>query len=286
MLKSVLEHIYHLAVRYSRSFNSGFKSLYGVQSMLTAHYPASNNYWKSAISTIEDVNIFPRQLLNLVQRSETFLIQEDLLDNPTLLGCPKRELSLGTVTDAFDLFGSDKSKTGLSLVYKHLLSSLPAGSSLLEIGIGTNNPKLVSSMGKNGKPGASLLAYELVLKDSFIYGVDIDPNIMVSTNWIKTAVADQMSLPTLMNLPSVFGVEKFDLIIDDGLHSPRANLNSLIFALKFSKPGGLIWIEDIPLRSLEIWWVVKALLQDHSSFFEIIKINENGFGVIIKTPDL
>jgi hypothetical protein len=87
----------------------------------------------------------------------------------------------------------------------------------------------------------------------------------------------------LLALPGIFGVENFDLIIDDGLHSPQANLNSLLFAMKFSKPGGLIWIEDIPLRSLEIWYLVKRLTRDHYAFFEIVKINENGFGVLIRT---
>jgi hypothetical protein len=251
--------------------------------MLRAHYPASDNFWKDPISTIEDVNNFPRQLLNLQANSENFVSVDQLSQFKQFLGANKREMSFHTVSNAFNSFGTDKSRTGLTSVYQILLASLPPHSNLLEIGIGTNNPRLISSMGKHGKPGASLLAYNNLINDCKIFGVDIDPDIIFNFSSIKTTVADQKSLPSLMSLPNKFGVDSFDLIIDDGLHSPSANLNSLAFGLKHCRPGGLIWIEDIPHRSLEIWFLVKNLIQRDCSFFEVIRINENGFGVLIKT---
>ena len=277
-----MQHIVQLCKEYLRSTKSGFRSLYSVQKMLSAHYPASDNFWKNAISTIDDVNAFPKQLLALTPQPDTYITCDELFDFlPILGGGPN--ISLDLVNNAFNKFGSDKAKTGLSPVYQILLGALTHKSSLLEIGIGTNNPNLISSMGKKGIPGASLLAYEHILQNSLIFGADIDPDIMFSTKSIKTTVVDQTSLSTLLALPGIFGVENFDLIIDDGLHSPQANLNSLLFAMKFSKPGGLIWIEDIPRRSLEIWYLVKRLTKDHYAFFEIVKINENGFGVLIRT---
>jgi hypothetical protein len=231
--------------------------------------------------TIDDVNAFPRQLLDLTPYPDTYITCVELFDSlPILGGGPN--ISLNLVNNAFNKFGSDKAITGLSPVYQILLGAMTNESNLLEIGIGTNDPNLISSMGKKGIPGASLLAYEHILQNSLIFGADIDPNIMFSTKFIKTTVADQTSLNSLLALPEIFGVDSFDLIIDDGLHSPQANLNSLLFAMRFSKPGGLIWIEDIPRRSLEIWYLVKKLTQERYAFFEIVKINENGFGVLIK----
>lgn len=283
MIKSVLDRCAGHFLNLRRSFGSGFRSLYSVQLMLRAHYPASDNFWKNPLSTIEDVNNFPRQLLDLQPDLETFLTCEQLMQYKTVLGADKREISLEQISSTFNGFGSDKSESGLTPLYQILLGSLPDDANLLEIGIGTNNPGLISSMGKYGKPGASLFAYNELVDDCNIFGVDIDPNIIFSFGSIKTTVADQTLPSSLMGLPAKFDVDSFDLIIDDGLHSPGANLNSLAFALKYCKPGGLIWIEDIPQRSLEIWWLVKKLVGHGCSFFEVVRINNNGFGVLVKT---
>ena len=49
---------------------------------------------------------------------------------------------------------------------------------LLEIGLGTNNPKIVSSMGLKGKPGASIRAFKEIYINASIYGADVDENIL------------------------------------------------------------------------------------------------------------
>ncbi len=55
----------------------------------------------------------------------------------------------------------------------------------------------------------------------------------------------------------------FDLVIDDGLHSPNANIiATILFALKILRPPGFFVVEDIPLRSMPVWQVVAALLPD------------------------
>ena len=53
---------------------------------------------------------------------------------------------------------------------------------------------------------------------------------------------------------------KFDLIIDDGLHSPNANIASLIFACNSLRQGGWFVVEDISLAALPVWHVVSTLL--------------------------
>ena len=57
------------------------------------------------------------------------------------------------------------------------------------------------------------------------------------------------------------GEDRFDLIVDDGLHSVQANLNSLMFAIKYLKADGICIIEDIPERSLSAWMPVLHLLK-------------------------
>jgi hypothetical protein len=49
---------------------------------------------------------------------------------------------------------------------------------VFECGIGTNNPNLASSMGVNGKPGASLRAWRDYFPHATIYGADIDRDIL------------------------------------------------------------------------------------------------------------
>ena len=87
--------------------------------MLKAHYPASDNFWREPMQTIEDVNIFPRQLLNLNPDPQTWITCDSLLDYLPVLSAPKRNISLELITKAFNDFGSDKGKTGLAPIYSY-----------------------------------------------------------------------------------------------------------------------------------------------------------------------
>jgi hypothetical protein len=80
----------------------------------------------------------------------------------------------------------------------------------------------MSTMGKRGKPGASLRAFRDFL-------------------------------------PNAVGRD-FDLVIDDGLHSPNANIAVLSFGLSRLKPGGWLVVEDIGHAALPLWEVVAHLL--------------------------
>lgn len=284
MLKALLAHLSALAHSFFHSTKSGFQSRYKTQLKLDVFYPASNNFWVDSNSTIEDANQFPAQLGLLSQKSISFASIDEVFGIFPDSEVINSAITFDNVVKVFEQFGSDKANTGLASVYHFLLSKLPKDSNIIEIGIGTNNPKLISTMGKVGTPGASLHAYEYLIPDAQIFGVDIDREILFSTSRIRTSFGDQKDLATLRALPMHFGIANFDLLIDDGLHSPRANVNSLIFGLEFVKPGGFIWIEDIPARSLPVWNVVEQLLQSRYDFFKIIKVNENGFGVLVRTP--
>jgi hypothetical protein len=129
---------------------------------------------------------------------------------------------------------------------------------VLEIGLGTNDPSLVSSMGETGRPGASLYAFREYLPNSTIYGADIDKNILFQSERINTSYVDQLDIQTFKNMQTAFGNVKYDIIIDDGLHSIGANLNTLLFALSNLNVNGWIIIEDIHI--IENWKSVDFIL--------------------------
>jgi len=150
--------------------------------------------------------------------------------------------------EVFTRYGSDKSHPhNYHYVYGELLHQLGVDQVLnvLEIGLGTNNPDIPSNMGTDGKPGASLRAFKEVLKNSRIYGADIDSEILFNENRIQTAWVNQLQPDSFIQMNRQFSNIYYDLIIDDGLHSVTSSLNTLLFGLKVLKTKGWIVIEDI-----------------------------------------
>ena len=162
----------------------------------------------------------------------------------------------------FDQYGSDKSNHhNYHLLYAGLLG--PKRSSqlrILEIGLGTNDPDILSNMGPGGKPGASLRAFRDFCPNAELFGADIDHRILFEEDRIHTYYVDQTQTDSLDLLSSKLSDRPFDLIIDDGLHSPNANIATMILALRSLRSQGVFIVEDIPLRSIPIWQVVAALL--------------------------
>jgi hypothetical protein len=159
--------------------------------------------------------------------------------------------------------GSDKATThDYYYIYGPILKNRALVTAVLEIGVGTNNESMLSNMGKNGKPGASLRAFRDFLPNARIYGADLDKEILFSEDRIQTCFLDQTDLGSFHELGSKVGSE-FDLIIDDGLHSPNANIASLIFAIDNLKEGGWFVVEDIPRSAVPVWQVIAALLPAH-----------------------
>jgi hypothetical protein len=162
---------------------------------------------------------------------------------------------------------SDKSTThNYHILYSFIFDKLGVNSNLniLEIGLGTNNPYMVSSMGSGGRPGASLYSFRDYLPNTNIYGCDIDRNILFESERIKTFYVDQLDFATFDDFSTKIGNTKFDLIIDDGLHSIGANFNTLLFALDNLNENGWIAIEDI--QNTENWKSIDFVLNSTKKY--------------------
>jgi hypothetical protein len=159
-----------------------------------------------------------------------------------------------------DQYGSDKARLhDYHYLYGPILKDRDKIRGVLEIGMGTNNTDSVSNMGMEGRPGASLRAFRDFLKNADIYGADIDKRILFNEDRIKTFYVNQVDVESFdlleRSVPS-----DLDLIIDDGLHAPDANIATLAFAINKIKAGGWVVIEDIAPDAIPVWGVVAALL--------------------------
>ena len=118
---------------------------------------------------------------------------------------------------------------------------------LLEIGIGTINPNVPSSMaGTPGgyKPGSSLRGWKEYFPFANIYGCDVDPNILFEEDRIKTFHLDQTK-PEMLKSQICNKKLTYDIMIDDGLHHFKTNWNVLKTIYEKLNPGGIYIIEDI-----------------------------------------
>jgi len=125
---------------------------------------------------------------------------------------------------------------------------------IFELGLGTNNPELASSMKANGRPGASLRGWSELFPYALVYGADIDRDILFEEERIKTFYCDQLDSVAIRDLWSQPVLQNgFDIIIDDGLHTFEANISFLDGSLERLRPGGYFVIEDILRETIERW---------------------------------
>lgn len=172
------------------------------------------------------------------------------------------EATVGELGALFGMHGSDKStRHDYHPVYAGVLADLGSASGILEVGLGTNHTDVPSNMGPLGRPGASLRAFRDFLPECRIYGADIDARILFEEERIATFQVDQTDQGSLDTLAGQLP-PSLDLVIDDGLHSPNANLGVLLLGLAKVRPGGWVVIEDIPRAALPIWRVAELILRD------------------------
>jgi hypothetical protein len=121
---------------------------------------------------------------------------------------------------------------------------------VFECGIGSNNSSLVSSMGAQGVPGASLRVWRDYFPNANIIGVDVDRDILFKEDRIETYYVDQTDPQSIADLWKNIHVEEFDLMIDDGLHTFEAG--KILFENSIGKLSdhGIYIIEDATLQTL------------------------------------
>ena len=180
-------------------------------------------------------------------------------------------MSLSTLLKTNDLcvskniLGTDKDyRHSYIRFYDHIFSSF-SPKSILEIGVAH---------------GASLCLWKLYFPNSKVMGIDNSKKPLhnlarqlVKRNLIEIKICDAYRLKTRA---------KFDLIIDDGLHSPNANLTTLLYGLTKVKIGGYVVIEDIAREALPFWVVVSALLPDTYEQ----RIYDDGLGLIYSVKNM
>lgn len=174
--------------------------------------------------------------------------------------------------------GSDKgSYHNYTTIYYDYFNDISNNNlNVFELGLGTNYTDIPSSMGPNGKPGASLYGWKEFFPNSNIYGADIDKRILFSSDRIKTYYCDQtntQSINNLWNNSDLINLE-FDIILDDGLHEFNANLTFFENSFFKLKKGGKYIIEDLFVETIEKFENIKEqlIIKHNISSFEVLNL--------------
>jgi hypothetical protein len=217
---------------------------------------SAGSYEQKSLITIQTINrMFP------ILSSFAASLGHDLLEVKPIQSFPQSNddrAAAAELRELFDRHGSDKAIQDYHHLYGPILKDRQAIKAVLEIGIGTNHTHVVSHM-KNGRPGASLRAFRDYLTNAQVFGADIDTSILLEESRIKTFFVDQLKPESFDALNQAIPTD-LDLIIDDGLHSPDANIATLLFGLSRVRSGGWVVVEDIAIEAQPIWEVVAALL--------------------------
>lgn len=193
----------------------------------------------------------PRKIASLVATSRPVIRAVGALDDSSPLQ-RLRTLNVLAPTRLCRIMTKHGSDKGIGYHnYTTLYSALFSGMRtkpliLFELGLGTNNPRLLSSMGSHGLPGASLRGWREFFPQALIYGADIDRDILFEEDRIKTFYCDQCDSASINDLwaePGLAGGA--DIIVEDGLHVFKANRSFLENSLGHLRPGGFYVTEDI-----------------------------------------
>jgi len=175
---------------------------------------------------------------------------------PVIVNISESEKS-DILKDMIIKYGSDKHFHNYHYLYSSIIDPTKK-MDILEIGLGTRDPKIPSTMYYYeseiqfiNTPGGSLRFFKEYCPLSNIYGADIDRKILFTEDRIETFFVDQLDITSLNSL---FENRMFDIIIDDGFHHISSNMNTLLIALDHINLDGYIIIEDIIFS--ENWHVI------------------------------
>lgn len=200
-------------------------------------------------------------------------------------GCEEteiREFENKSLDSLFRLYGSDKSThhdyhVEYEFLMGHLRNNIRV---ILEIGIGSNDTSIPQNMGAAGIPGASLRALRDWAPNAEVIGADIDPKTIFAEHRIRTFVVDQLDRKSIASLASILS-SGVDLCIIDGLHTPRADVNSVLEIAPLLRENGVLVVEDIaPKAATLLWPLARRFLS--TDFSSRLKRMKNGYLFIVE----
>jgi|TARA_B100000315_G_scaffold104443_1_gene95813 hypothetical protein len=193
-------------------------------------------------------------------------------NNNTKLNYMVNSKSNSKLTEFMNFYGSDKGGRNNHHNYSEYYSEIFFNKrkkikNFLEIGLGTNNVSLASNMGEEGVPLASLRAWRDYFENANIYGADIDKEILKNEERIKTFFVDQTNPETISLMFKKIGLDKFDIILEDGLHEFNANICFFENSIEYLDDNGIYIIEDV-------------FYKDRDKFINYFKNSKYNFSII------
>lgn len=139
---------------------------------------------------------------------------------------------------------------------------------IFELGIGSVNPTITSHMKSIYKPGGSLRGWRDYFVNAHIFAADIDKDILEPEDRITKFFVDQTDKEIINNMwaNAELSNTEFDIIIDDGLHTYKAN--KIFFENSYTKLTalGIFVIEDIPNNELDYFRTELSSLAQNLGF--------------------
>jgi len=190
-------------------------------------------------------------------------------------------------------WGSDKARNEYTPLYSALFRGrFDRPLRIVELGLGTNNPEMLSSMGVFGAPGASLRGWRQLFPHALVYGADVDRGILFEEDRIKTFYCDQLNRSSILELWSQEELRRgAEIIIEDGLHTFEANISFLDASLPHLQLGGIYVVEDVGWDSFEQWndRIESIYLKQYPTYeFAFVVLSDRGYNnllVIRRMPD-
>lgn len=194
--------------------------------------------------------------------------------------------------DIVDKYSTDKKSSFYTEIYGGLFNEFREKNfNLLEIGLGTAIPDVPStfigwaSQYENFKPSSCLRVWREYFINANIYGVDIQEDCIINEDRIQTYLLDSTDTEKSNEL---MGDLKFDIIIDDGLHTAEGQYKTFLNYFHRLNDNGLYIIEDIGGGGdgmnvfLNYYHELKDILNQHEYFWDydilIIKKNNSNNG--------
>lgn len=140
---------------------------------------------------------------------------------------------------------------------------------VFECGLGTNFSDVPSNMSKNGRPGASLRVWKDYFPSAIIIGADVDRRVLFTEERIFTYYVDQTDASTINQLWIDAGIDEFDIMIDDGLHTFEAGRCLLENSIHKLSRDGIYIIEDVSDADLIKF---KKYMDDKNHNYKVVRL--------------